>query len=105
MGILDSIKSIFSGGGGSSGDRGTYFYIKCKNCGEKIRVRVDTFNEPAQDIDDNEKVTGFTLDKDVMGNNCFKMMRLHVAFDTGRRITEQSVENGTLISRQEYEAQ
>ena len=103
MGLLDTLKSLFSGkGGGGDNGRAMYFYVRCKACGEKIRVRVDKYNDLQQEFDENDRVSGYTLDKDVLGNKCFRMMHLHVEFDSSRRIIEQSVENGVLISKDEF---
>ena len=103
MGILDKIKGLLAGGTGSTSDgRSMYFYIQCKACGEKIRVRVDAYNDLQQEFDENDRTSGYTLEKDVLGTKCFRMMHLHVTFDAGRRILEQSVENGLLISKEQY---
>jgi DNA-directed RNA polymerase subunit N (RpoN/RPB10) len=105
MGFLDKLTSLFAGKGGGgveSDGRGMYFYVRCAACGEKIRVRVDTFNDLAQEFDDKDKVSGYTLDKDVMGTRCFRMMHLHIQFDSGKRILDKSVQNGTLVSKEEY---
>lgn len=103
MGFLKKLGSIFSGGGGGDSDgRGLYFYVRCNNCGEKIRVRVDTFNELSQNIDESDRVVGYSVDKDVMGNQCFRMMHLHVDFDSGKRITSKKVDHGVLLSKDEY---
>lgn len=108
MGILDTLASLFSGkGGGStskaeSDGRALYFYVRCNACAEKLRIRVDTFNELAQEYDDNERTSGYTLDKEIMGSTCFRMMHLHVDFDKNKHIIEQSLDKGTLITKAEY---
>ena len=107
MGLLDSLKAAFGGGkAGSSIDsdgRAVYFYVRCNACGEKIRVRVDTFNDLLQEFDERERVSGYTVQKDVMGNKCFKMMHLQAEFDGGKRLTASSVDNGTLITKAEFQ--
>lgn len=106
MGLLDSLKALFSGSGGSGGDgRGMYFYVRCNNCGEKLRVRVDKLSEASQDIDDSDRVTGYTVEKEIIGTKCFRPMHLHLQFDQGYHITEQSLTSGKLITKQEFEAQ
>lgn len=105
MGLLKKISSLFGGAAGRSEDsdgRALYFYVKCDSCGEKIRVRVDLYNDLAQEFDDNDRTSGYTLEKDVLGNNCFRLMHLHATFDNGRRLVEKSVSHGTLITREEY---
>jgi DNA-directed RNA polymerase subunit N (RpoN/RPB10) len=103
VGFLKKLGSLFSGKGGVDSDgRAIFFYVRCNSCGEKIRVRVDTYNELSQEIDDSDKVSGYVIDKEVIGNKCFRMMHLHVDFDGGKRITAKTVSNGTLISKEEF---
>ena len=108
MGILDKLTSLFSGkGGGSTGSvesdgRAMYFYVRCDACGEKLRIRVDMYNELAQEFDDNEHISSYTLDKDIMGSKCFRMMHMHIQFDKGKHIVEQTLDKGTLITKAEY---
>jgi DNA-directed RNA polymerase subunit N (RpoN/RPB10) len=108
MGLLDGLKGLFSGGksGGNSGvesdGRAIYFYVQCNSCGEKIRVRIDTYNELAQEFDDNDKESGWTLDKDVMGNKCFKMMHLHADFDRNKKLVDKAIDKGSLITKEAY---
>jgi len=105
MGFLDKLTALFRGkqsGSVESDGRALYFYVTCGSCGEKIRVRVDTYNDLTQEFDDNDRTSGYALEKDVLGNNCFRMMHLHATFDTGKRIRETTVSNGVLISKEEY---
>jgi hypothetical protein len=105
MGVLDRLTSLFSSKKDrlvDSDGRALYFYVKCSTCDEKIRVRVDMYNDLAQEFDENDRTSGYTLDKDVLGNQCFRMMHLHVTFDSSKRILEKSVENGTLITKEEF---
>jgi hypothetical protein len=108
MSILDTLAALFSGKNKTASNkpesdgRALYFYMRCNNCNEKLRIRVDTFNELMQEFDDNERTSGYTLDKDIMGNACFRMMHLHVTFDKNKRIIEQTLDKGILISKQEY---
>jgi hypothetical protein len=105
MGLLDSLKAALGGGKGGSVDsdgRAVYFYVRCNACGEKIRVRIDTYNDLLQEYDDRERVSGYSVQKDVIGNNCFKMMHLNADFDSGKRLSKAVVENGTLISKTEF---
>jgi hypothetical protein len=105
VGLLDSLRAALGGGKASAVDsdgRAVYFYVRCNACGEKIRVRVDTYNDLMQEFDDRERVSGYSIEKDVIGNKCFKMMHLHADFDAGKRMSGASVENGTLISKTEF---
>jgi len=105
MGFLDKLASLFAGRketGVEKDARAMYFHVKCNACGEKIRLRVDSYNDLAQEFDDNDKTSGYALEKDVLGSKCFRMMHLHVAFDSGKRIMETRVDHGVLISKEEF---
>src|SRR4030042_5661873 len=97
MGVLDKLGSILApkGGGKAAAPRdehGMYFYVRCNACSEKIRVRADTRWDLAQEYDDNDRVSGYTMDKDVLGNKCFRMMHLHVEFDGSHRISNKRIQ-------------
>jgi hypothetical protein len=105
VGLLDSLKAALGGGKSSAVDsdgRAVFFYVRCNACGEKIRVRVDTYNDLLQEFDERERVSGYSVEKDVMGNRCFKMMHLHADFDSGKRLSNTSVENCMLITKAEF---
>lgn len=98
MSIFDNLKAIFSpsAGGDSSA---LWLYVRCKRCGAPLAVRVDLRNEPSPDYDSG----GYVLYKEMMDSKCFSLMRAKVLFDSQHHVTEQSIENGEFISRQEYE--
>ncbi len=98
MSIFDSIKSILSPSGG--GDSNVmWLYVRCKRCGTPLAVRVDLRNEPSPNYDSG----GYVLRKEMMDSKCFALMRAEVHFDSQRHVTEQTIENGEFITREEYE--
>ena len=99
MGFLDSIKSIFSGGGGQ-GDSGYWVYVRCRRCKEVIKTRVDLNN--ALDPQDEG---GYMMRKTLVGNQlCFQRIEVTLIFDDNRRLIGQETENGDIISAEAYEA-
>ena len=98
MSIFDNLKAIFSPSGGSDSNV-LWLYVHCKRCGAPLAVRVDLRNEPSPDYDSG----GYVLRKEMMDSKCFSLMRAEVHFDTQHHVTEQSIENGEFISREEYE--
>ncbi len=101
MGILKNLKSLFSpSGGGSGGDSNAmWLYVRCKRCGAPLAVRVDLRNEPSPDYDSG----GYVLRKEMMDSKCFQLMRAEVHLDAAHHVTEQTIENGEFISKEEYE--
>jgi hypothetical protein len=96
---------LFGKGGGESGDKGIYYYVKCAKCGEKIRVRVDPANDLAQEFDDGgDNPSGYSATKGVVGKQCFRPIRVTIRYDRGTRESSRSIEGGDFITREEFEA-
>jgi hypothetical protein len=99
------LRKLFGGGGNAqqSDDRAMHLYIKCGRCGTPVHVRVDLHNDLAADYGDTE-AEGYVLRKEVMDDRCFRLMQAEITFDTRRRETGRTVEGGTFITAEEYEA-
>ncbi len=101
---MEFFKKLFGGGGAQSGsDRaGLYFYIKPTGCDEIVRVRIDANNDPSL-ADDNST---YFVRKTVRGSTykCTREAELELFFDSNRRLTEQKVNKGTLVTKEEFEA-
>lgn len=99
------LRKLFGGGGSTQqGDnRALHLYIKCGRCGTPVHVRVDLHNDLAADYGDTE-AEGYVLRKEVMDDRCFRLMQAEITFDTKRRETGRTVEGGTFITPEEYEA-
>jgi hypothetical protein len=103
---MEFIRKLFGGGGsrgGSVGDRaGLYFYVKPNGCSEIVRVRINSNNDLSL-ADDNKT---YFVRKMVRGTSykCNREAELEVSFDANRRLTEQKVTGGALVTQQEFEA-
>ena len=102
---MDFFRKLFGGGGPKSGgsDRaGMYFYIQPDGCEEIVRVRIDSNNDPSL-ADDNST---YFVRKTVRGSTykCTREAELELFFDSNRRLTEQKVSKGTLVTKPEFEA-
>ncbi len=102
MGFLDTLKSVFAGGGDRKPeDASAWFYVRCQRCGEVIRVRVDMRNDPSED-DDGQYVVRKTL---VGGaRRCFARLEMTLTFDAGRRLLSQEVTGGEFVAETDYAA-
>ncbi len=106
---MEILRKIF--GGGKPRERGDpnaiYFYVRCKKCGEKIRLRVDKRYDLMRDYDrgPGDAGSGYILQRDVMGNKCFQLMHMEVFLDNGYRVLSQDITGGEFITREEYEAE
>ncbi len=98
MGLFDSLKSLFAPQ--AAGDpNALWLYVKCKRCGAPLAVRVDLRNELSADYESG----GYILTKEMMDSKCFTLMRAELHFDAQRKITEQKMDKGEFITREEYE--
>jgi len=105
MGLFSRLGKLFSAPAGSADEdgRALWLYVQCDHCGEKIRLRVDKFNDLQQEFGERDEITGYTLHKDIIGQKCFRMLTAEVHFDRSRKVLSQSVTGGHFITRQEYE--
>ena len=99
---MNFLKNLFGGDGGGNSDdsRGLYFYVQPKRCEEIIEVRIDSMN----DLSTRDDESGYIVRKMVSATRCPFQAELTVYFDKNRRVENQEVENGTLVSKEDYEA-
>jgi hypothetical protein len=109
MGFLDKLRQWLTGSAagartassGYSDPNGLYFHLRCKQCGEIVRIRVDKRN----DLNREEDGPGpLLLRKEVMGNNCFQLMQAEIWLTSDYGIAAADVIGGELVSAEEYEA-
>jgi hypothetical protein len=98
MNLLDKLKLLFATP--AKHDYAMWLYVKCARCGAPLAVRVDLRNELSIDYDNS----GYILHKEMMDSKCFTLMHARVRFDDRRNVVEQTIEKGTFITREEFEA-
>lgn len=99
MSIFDRVKSMFASTPGGD-PNALWLYVRCTRCGTPLAVRVDLRNEPSIDYERG----GYVLRKEMMDSKCFTLMRAQVRFDDKRNVLERTLEQGTFITRAEFEA-
>ena len=98
MGLLKRLGALLGGGGSRGGDSATYFAVKCRRCGEVVRVRADSRFDLDQEFgDDGESVAGYTLHKEVLGQRCSQLIRVTIHYDRGRRELQREAEGGEFV--------
>lgn len=77
-----------------------WFYVKCNNCGEKIKLAInkDTDIQP-----DFSKDSNFILKKEMLGEKCQKLMFIEVNFDSDFNITGSKSENCSILTKDRFE--
>ncbi len=77
-----------------------WLYVQCKRCGTPLAVRVNKGNEMTPDYENG----GYVLHKEMMDSKCFQLMHAEIHFDSQGKITAQSLDHGTFLTRAEYQA-
>ena len=100
MGFLDSLKSMFAGGGGGQSGSEYWVYVKCRRCGEAIKTRIDLHSSLSAEDDG-----GYVARKTLVGSKlCFERIEVTLYFDGGRKLVNQDIAMGEFITAEEYEA-
>ncbi|MGQ9814469.1 MAG: hypothetical protein ACUVR3_04870 [Candidatus Roseilinea sp.] len=100
---MEILKRLFGGQGKAArGDDASalLYYVKGNKCGAITRVRIDKYNELSLD-DDGES---YIARKVVVDNVCYGSVEIELRFDANRNEISRTIEGGTFVTRQEYEA-
>lgn len=88
-----------------AGGNALWLYVRCGACGETVRARINREYDLSAEFDEASDVpAGYQVRKEIMGRDCFRRIRVDVSFDAQRRPTEQHIEGGAFITREEFEA-
>mgnify|MGYP007130807802 CR=1 FL=1 len=77
-------------------------YLQCDKCGERLALRLRKSSEIQREDDGSHDYQMF-INKTVIGNDCFNRMQLRLEFDGMYRVVNKQLENGTFITKDEYE--
>ncbi len=98
---MDFLKRLFGGGRSGEGDQdGLYFYVRSKQTGEVIRVRLHRYN----DLSQSDDMQGYYAHKTIVGSKSFDRIEADFRFDKGRRLVDADLVGGELVEREDYEA-
>ncbi len=92
-------RRVFSPSKKESEDEALWLYVRCDNCGAKIRIRVDRGHDLTPDYEG-----GYVLRKEIMDNKCFKLMHGEVFLDKDYKVVSQEVSGGRFITKEDYES-
>ncbi|HEX3051696.1 MAG TPA: hypothetical protein VHP83_13635 [Aggregatilineaceae bacterium] len=98
MGFL---KKLFGGGArGEAGDAyGLYFYIRSRQTGEVLRLRLHRGN----DLSPNDNYDGFFVHKVLVGEKSFDRIEAELSFDKNYKLTNADITGGEMVDRDAYE--
>ena len=83
--------------------------VRCDRCGEEIRTRVEKAHalqevyDSAHTGDEEPPVSGYLLQKELLGEKCQELVRLTMRFDTCRRLVKHEITGGHLVEVVESE--
>jgi hypothetical protein len=103
-------RALLGGGtGGGRHDDGAggnafWLYVKCSHCGEKIRVRVSREHDLSAEFEGGDFPSAYYVHKEIIGNSCFRRIKVDLYFDGRRQLSQQKIDGGTFISAEEYQA-
>ena len=99
MGFLDSLKSLFSGGGGGDENSAYWLYVRCRRCGEVIKSRVDLRNDLSL-----RDEGGYVVSKTLVGSrHCFQRVEVTLSFDEQRQLVDREISGGEFVTAEEYQ--
>ena len=85
-------------------NRAIYLYVQCRKCGEKLRARVDTYNELTPDFDgSSDQPSSFFCRKVMIGEKlCYQPIELRLKFDKNHKLVDKQITGGKFISEEEF---
>lgn len=95
---MNFLKKLFGGSGGGD-KRSLHIYVRPKRCNQIVEVRIDLYNDLSQDDEG-----GYFVRKVAQAARCPFPAELMLHFDSRRILRESQVENGEIVSEEEYTA-
>jgi len=84
--------------------------VRCARCGEQITTRVEKAHALQEQYDtqgssegEEAQVSGYLLQKELLGEKCQEMVRLTMRFDPSRRLLKHEITGGQLVEVVESE--
>ena len=81
-------------------DAAIFIYARCLKCGEKFRSRIVKEHELVQNFDGGP---AFSVRKELVGGRCRTVVTVNLEFDARSRLTGRTIENGSFLTKEEYE--
>jgi hypothetical protein len=88
-------------------ERALYLFVQCNKCGEKLRARVDLWNELSPEYEgSSEDAASFQCRKVLIGEKrCYQPIELRLKFDRHHKLIDQQIFGGKFIEEEEFENQ
>ena len=82
----------------SGSDVGLYYYIRCKRCGEVIRVRINPHNDLSIGDDDKRFAR-----KTIVGQRCYNRIEAEFRYSSSRKLLGVEINGGEQVTQQDYD--
>ena len=108
MSLLRKLAGLFGGGPRDVDDHAYWVYVRCNRCGEVIATRINLANDLSVEYDEHDRPSGYYVRKLLTGTGarrCYQQVEVEINFDANKRPISQTARGGTLITREEYEAE
>jgi hypothetical protein len=75
MDVINFLKSLMP----SRPKRAFYAVVKCSDCGEEARIRIDRSSDFQVEYNGHNPEHCYTIKKEIIGKNCFNLMKISLA--------------------------
>jgi len=103
MNFLKSLrKTLFSSP--PNADRAIFLYVQCLKCGEKLRARVDIWNELTPEYNGkSDDAASYFCRKVLVGEKqCYQPIELRLKFDKNHKLIDKAIMGGKFIEPDEF---
>lgn len=96
--LIDQIRAA------SVDDSSAYWvYVKCDQCGEKLRTRVNLYNDLSIHYSATDGSNTYFCRKAIIGSElCFFPIEIELTFDHQRNLVDSKIQGGQFISEAEF---
>ncbi len=103
MDFLKRLGKILSAPPPTTG-RSLFLYVQCNKCGEKLRARVDVWNELTPEFDGkSDDPISYQCRKVLVGENkCYQPIELTLKFDKNHKLVDKRIMGGNFIEEAEF---
>ena len=106
MNIFKKLSKAFSAPPAKT-ERALYLFVRCDKCGEKLRGRVDVWNDLTPEYEGNsDSPASYHCRKVLIGDQrCYQPIELTLKFDKNHKLVERQINGGKYIEEAEFNNQ
>lgn len=101
MSFLKKLGALFTSPTGDS--RSLWLYVKCDQCGEILRGRVDLHNDLSIQYEESGGEKSYFCRKVFIGSKrCYRPIEVKLTFDKNRRLVNEEIKGGQIASEGDF---